>query len=182
MPDMQTGWIDALDHGAERTTSFHQNRVRPFYRRIQSFIWGDKRVKELEEFNPDEDISLGERVADIGLLASSSSLVLAVGAIAAGEDDLLERYVHTGLATMWESGLKMDDPEVFVQGLTEAGLDGAALLARTQDPAVKEQLKSNTEAAIARGCFGAPTFFVGDELFFGKDRLGDLEDEVNRVS
>jgi 2-hydroxychromene-2-carboxylate isomerase len=111
-----------------------------------------------------------------------NTLLLQRGATAAQQGGTIDEYIQAAERLVWEQGLKMDDPEVFVQGLTEAGLDGAALLARTQDPAVKEQLKSNTEEAIARGCFGAPTFFVGEEMFFGKDRLGDLEDEVERVA
>jgi len=55
------------------------------------------------------------------------------------------------------------------------GLDGAALLAATQDPAVKDALRANTEAAIQRGAFGAPTFYVDDEMFWGNDRLNLLE-------
>ena len=57
-------------------------------------------------------------------------------------------------------------------------MDGARLLARTQEPEVKDRLLKNTEASVARGTFGAPTFFVGDEIFFGKDRLRDVEEEV----
>ena len=62
--------------------------------------------------------------------------------------------------------------------LQQAGLDGARLVARTQEPEVKDRLLKNTEASVARGTFGAPTFFVGDEIFFGKDRLRDVEEEV----
>ena len=62
--------------------------------------------------------------------------------------------------------------------LQQAGLDGARLIARTQEPEVKDRLLKNTEASVARGTFGAPTFFVGDEIFFGKDRLRDVEEEV----
>ena len=75
----------------------------------------------------------------------------------------------------------MDDPDVVRGVLKDAGLDADALLALTQDAGVKEQLLKNTEATVARGTFGAPTFFVGDEIFFGKDRLGDVEDEVVRA-
>jgi 2-hydroxychromene-2-carboxylate isomerase len=59
--------------------------------------------------------------------------------------------------------------------MTKAGLDGAALLSSTQDPAVKSNLAENTDAAVARGVFGVPTFFVGEEMFFGKDRLDQVE-------
>ena len=79
---------------------------------------------------------------------------------------------------MWERGLKMDDPAVVADVLTEAGLDARALLDATQDPEVKAELIANTEAAAARGAFGIPTFFVGDEIFFGKERLGQVEEQL----
>lgn len=85
------------------------------------------------------------------------------------------------LKGMWEDGLKLDDPEVFVATVNTAGLDGAALLAATGDAEVKGQLAANTEAAVARGVFGIPTFFVGEEIFFGKERLGQVEAELART-
>ena len=93
-----------------------------------------------------------------------------------------EPYVAAVLAAMWEAGEKMDDPDVVARVLTAAGLDAAALIAATQDPEVKAELVANTEAAVARGVFGIPTFFVGDEMFFGKDRLGQVEAEADRQS
>jgi 2-hydroxychromene-2-carboxylate isomerase len=83
---------------------------------------------------------------------------------------------------MWELGLKMDDPEVYVEAMTRAGLDGAALLERTQDSKVKAKLVENTAAAVERGVFGIPTFYVGSEMFFGKERLGQLEEEIVAAS
>ena len=109
-----------------------------------------------------------------------NTLTLMRGAVAAAEDGALERYIDAGLAAMWESGLKMDDSGVFVGAMNEAGLDGQALFEKTQDPAIKEQLIRNTDEAVARGAFGIPTFFVGDEMFFGKDRLQQVEAELSR--
>jgi 2-hydroxychromene-2-carboxylate isomerase len=60
--------------------------------------------------------------------------------------------------------------------LTEAGFDAEALSARTQDPAIKQALIDNTERAVERGTFGIPTFYIGDEMFFGKERLGQIEE------
>ena len=68
------------------------------------------------------------------------------------------------------------------QRCRQAGLDGARLLARTQEPEVKAAAVKNTEASVARGTFGSPTFFVGDEIFFGKDRLRDVEEEIARAT
>ena len=72
----------------------------------------------------------------------------------------------------------MDDPHVIRTALDESGLDGARVLARIQDQDVKDRLLKNTEGSVARGTFGAPTFFVGKEIFFGKDRLRDVEEEI----
>ena len=107
-----------------------------------------------------------------------NTLMLMRGAVAAEMDGTLDAYVESGLKHMWEDGLKMDDPDVYADAMTKAGLDGAALLARTQDPTVKAKLAENTAAAVERGAFGIPTFFVGGEMFFGKDRLGQVEEEA----
>lgn len=107
-----------------------------------------------------------------------NTLLLMRGAIAAEMDGRLMEYVNAGVAHMWEAGLKMDDPEVYAEAMTKAGFDGADLLARTQDPTVKQKLVDNTSAAVDRGCFGIPTFYVGNEMFFGKERLGQMEEEI----
>ena len=86
-----------------------------------------------------------------------------------------DRYVEAVSAGFWERGLAMGDPAVLQSVLDEAGLDGADLIARAQTHDVKARLAANTEAAVARGVFGVPTFFVGEEMFFGKERLDQLE-------
>jgi 2-hydroxychromene-2-carboxylate isomerase len=100
------------------------------------------------------------------------------GAVAAEMDGQLAKYVDAVFRHMWEEGRKMDDPEVIRAALDASGIDGARVLARIQDQDVKDKLLQNTEASVARGTFGAPTFFVGDEIFFGKDRLRDVEEEI----
>ena len=107
-----------------------------------------------------------------------NTLLAMRGMVAAQQRGEEERYVAAALAAMWEDGEKLDDAQVFVRVLDAAGLDGAAYLAATQDDAVKAALAANTEAAVARGVFGIPTFFVGDEMFFGKDRLGQVEEAL----
>lgn len=111
-----------------------------------------------------------------------NTLMLMRGAIAAQMDGRLSEYVEAGLTGMWEQGLKMDDPDVYVTAMTRAGFDGASLLERTQDPTVKAKLAENTVAAVDRGAFGIPTFYVGEEMFFGKDRLGQVEEAIAAAS
>jgi len=104
-----------------------------------------------------------------------NTLILMRGAIAAKQGGVLEPYVKAGLTAMWEDGDNMSEPAVFAAVMTKAGLDGAGLLAAAQDPAVKSKLADNTDRAVARGVFGIPTFFVEDDMFFGKDRLDQVE-------
>ncbi len=108
-----------------------------------------------------------------------NSLLAMRGLVAAEQDGVKDAYVAAVLRGFWEDGLKMDDPAVLSGVLDKAGLNGGALLLRTQDPDVKQKLMSNTEAAVARGAFGIPTFFVEDEMFFGKERLGQVESELS---
>ncbi len=107
-----------------------------------------------------------------------NTLLLMRGAIAAEMDGNLPQYLEVGLKAMWEDGLKMDDPDVYAETFTAAGMDGAALLARTQDAEVKAKLVANTEDAVAHGVFGIPTFFVGEEMYFGKDRIWQVEEAI----
>jgi 2-hydroxychromene-2-carboxylate isomerase len=109
-----------------------------------------------------------------------NTLQLMRGAIVAQRADFLDRYVDEVFRHMWVVPKKMDDPAVIASALTESGLDAKRILEGTQDPDVKAQLLQNTEASVARGVFGAPSFFVGSEFFFGKDRLEEVEREIVR--
>ena len=107
-----------------------------------------------------------------------NTLLIMRGAVAAELDGVFDRYIGEVFRHMWAEPKKMDDPEVVRAALEQSGLDAAALLARTQEPAVKDRLLVNTQKSVERGAFGSPTFFVGDEMFFGKDRLRDVEEEI----
>ena len=107
-----------------------------------------------------------------------NTLLIMRGLLAAGRANVFDRYLETVLKAMWEDGKKMDDPVVVAEVLRAAGLDAKAILDAAQDPVVKADLAGNTDAAAARGAFGIPTFFVGDEMFFGKERLGQVEEEL----
>lgn len=111
-----------------------------------------------------------------------NTLLLARMATAAWKDGGLPDFVEAAYRTMWEDGQKMDDPEIARAALTAYGIDADRLMKRTQDQDVKDALLANTNAAVERGAFGIPTFFVGEEMFFGKDRLRDVEEEIVRQS
>lgn len=97
------------------------------------------------------------------------------GAHAARRLGIFDQYVEAVMAGMWERQLGMGDPEVLAQVLNEAGLPAADLLRLSQEPDVKQSLVDETSNFVERGGFGIPTFFVGDEMFFGKDRLAQVE-------
>jgi 2-hydroxychromene-2-carboxylate isomerase len=103
------------------------------------------------------------------------------GAIAAEMDGALAPYVAAVFHHMWEQPKKMDELDVIRAALDESGLDGEAMLARIEAPGVKQRLIENTEGSVARGTFGSPTFFIGDEIWFGKDRLRDVEEAITKA-
>jgi 2-hydroxychromene-2-carboxylate isomerase len=98
-------------------------------------------------------------------------------AVAAKNEGILPRYMDAIFLHMWIEPKKMDDPEVVKAALLQSGLD-PALMERAQAADVKSALIANTENAVARGAFGIPTFFVGSEIYFGKDRLRDVEEAI----
>lgn len=111
-----------------------------------------------------------------------NTLQIMRGAVAAQKLGCFERYVDTVYASMWERGRNMADPAVIASELEASGLDARAILATSQDPDVKQRLLANTSQAHARGAFGLPTFFVGEQILFGKDRLREVEEEIIRAS
>ena len=108
-----------------------------------------------------------------------NTLNLMRAAVAAQIDGVFEKYIDAAFHHMWVEPKKMDDPETAAKALTASGLDGAKLLARGQDPEVKARLIENTQSAVERGAFGSPTFFVGKEMFFGKEQLREVEELVS---
>lgn len=110
-----------------------------------------------------------------------NTLALMRMAVAAQHMGILPRYVDAVFHHMWEEPKKMDDAAVIHAALLESGLDADALIAAAQAPEVKQALMANTEKAVERGAFGSPTFFVGNEIFFGKNTLPDVEEEILRA-
>ena len=109
-----------------------------------------------------------------------NTLMLMRGAVAAQVEGVFEAYFRAAYHHMWEEPKKMDDVEVFKAAFTSSGIDIDRLMARAQQDDVKKRLLDLTSDAVARGAFGSPTFFVGDEMFFGKDQLREVEDEIAR--
>lgn len=110
-----------------------------------------------------------------------NTLAIMRGAVAAQKLGCLAPYMNAMYSAMWEQGLNMAEPAGIAQVLQSAGLDVQRLMEASQLPEVKEGLMANTQSAFDRGAFGSPTFFVGSEMFFGKDRLEQVEREIARV-
>lgn len=107
-----------------------------------------------------------------------NTLMLMRGAVAAQFENMFEPYFRAAYHHMWVEPKKMDDPAVFREAFVASGIDIDRLITRAQQDDVKKKLIDNTNDAVARGAFGSPTFFVGDEMFFGKDQLRDVEESI----
>jgi 2-hydroxychromene-2-carboxylate isomerase len=94
--------------------------------------------------------------------------------------DTLQQFIAQMLHYMWEEPRNLNDPEVLRSTLADAGYNAGRMLALAQTPEVKSRLISNTEHAVARGAFGIPTIFVDDEIYFGKERMGQVEEAISR--
>jgi 2-hydroxychromene-2-carboxylate isomerase len=140
--------------GVKNKREFHALETERFIKRfqVQPFVW-----------NPFFPIN---------------TLNLMRAAVAAQFEGVFPAYVEAAFHHMWREPKKMDDLEVAVKALNSSGLDGAKLLARAQEADVKAKLIENTQSAVERGAFGSPTFFVGNEMFFGKEQLRDVEEMV----
>ena len=95
-----------------------------------------------------------------------------------GDDQI--RFIDAMTPALWEEGLDVTDAAAVAAVLTKAGFDAEALAVKAQDPAIKQALIDNTEKAVERGTFGIPTFYIGEEMFFGKERLGQIEEMLEK--
>ncbi|MGA2292725.1 2-hydroxychromene-2-carboxylate isomerase [Bradyrhizobium sp.] len=107
-----------------------------------------------------------------------NTLMLMRGAVAAQFEGMFESYFRAAYHHMWVEPKKMDDLQIFREALVSSGVDIDRLVARAQQDDVKNKLIENTSDAVNRGSFGSPTFFVGNEIFFGKDSLRNVEEEI----
>ena len=111
-----------------------------------------------------------------------NTLQIMRGAIFASTQDYFERYVDEVYRHMWSEPKKMDEADVIQDALLASGLPADEIIAGMQDPEIKQQLITNTQASVDRGTFGSPTFYVDDEIFFGKDKLVEFEEEILKTA
>ena len=131
---------------------------------------------EMERFQKRHDITKFKMNPHFPVM----TLQITRGALGAQQDGYLDKYISEVLKHMWEEPKKMDDPEVIKEAFTESGFDADKLLGQTQDPEIKAKLIANTEEAVKRGTFGIPTFFVDDDIYFGKDTLWQVEEALSQ--
>lgn len=99
--------------------------------------------------------------------------------VSLGSDDQI-KFIDALIPAIWEDGLDVSDAAAVATVLTKAGFDAESLAAKAQDPAIKQAAIDSTEKAVERGVFGIPTFFIGEEMFFGKERLGQIEEMLEK--
>ena len=111
-----------------------------------------------------------------------NTLQIMRGAVFAQHHYYFELYVDQVYRHMWSEPKKMDDPDVISSALDSSGLPADEIIAGMQDPAVKQTLIANTERSVTMGTFGSPTFYVENEIFFGKDKLVEVEEFINTIN
>ena len=111
----------------------------------------------------------------------SNTLRLMRGAVAAQKTGFFFLYHPAVYRAVWAEAQDLGDDRVLRNVLESAGTPATELIAETESPQVKERLRQNTELAVQRGVFGAPTFFVGDEMFWGNDRLDFVEEALRKL-
>lgn len=132
---------------------------------------------ELERFVKDHDLKNYKMNAHFPV----NTLLPMRAAIAAQEAGVHDPFVEVVFKAMWEESQNIGDPNILETVLNSAGLDGNALIEPTQDQAIKDKLMKATQAVVDRGAFGLPTFFLGDEMYFGKDRVWMIEKKVSQT-
>ncbi|WP_180698398.1 2-hydroxychromene-2-carboxylate isomerase [Pseudomonas crudilactis] len=107
-------------------------------------------------------------------------LMLAVTGIQLRQPARFQAFIDCLFTALWVEGCSLDDPATVAAVLSEHGFDPQEVLALTNDESVKAKLKENTEIAVKRGVFGAPSMFIGNQLFFGQDRLDFVEEALRQ--
>ena len=137
---------------------------------------GEYQAIETQRFLKAHDIERYERNPHFPV----NTLMLMRGAVFAKQQDFFAQYVEEMYQHMWAEPKKMDELDVFKQVLEDSSLPTQDILNGIADSAVKQALIDSTQRAVEMGTFGSPTFFVGKEIFFGKDKLRDVEEEILR--
>ncbi|MEC3909224.1 2-hydroxychromene-2-carboxylate isomerase [Sphingobium sp. CR2-8] len=148
-------------------TAFAHIRNKPEYDRLEIERFIRRHAIDGFAINPDFPIN---------------TLMVMRGAIAAQKLGVFERYVEEVYRYMWRDHRKMDDVAVLMDALHDSGLPANEIAALVQDAEVKQALVDNTSAAVERGVFGSPSFFVDGEIYFGKDRLWEVEEAIERAN
>jgi 2-hydroxychromene-2-carboxylate isomerase len=157
------GGVFKLTNNRSPVEAFAGVKNKMEYQRIEIDRYVRRHAIERFQFNPHFPVNT------LGMMR---------GAVAAQQLGVFERYVDEMFRHMWAEPKKMDDPSVFRAVLADQGFDADRLLELTQTSAVKEKLQANTQRSVDRGAFGSPTFFVGDDMYFGKDRLREVEEAI----
>ena len=157
------GGVFKLTNNRSPVESYAGIRNKLPYERLETERFIEKHHIENYRFNPFFPVN---------------TLALMRGAVAAQRLGVFERYVAEMFRHMWAQPKDLDDPAIIGAALQESGFDAPKLMALAQDQTVKDELAANTSRSVERGTFGAPTFFVDDEIYFGKDRLRDVEEAI----
>lgn len=157
------GGIFKLTNNQSPMVAFADIKNKQEYNRLETQRFIEKHKLTVYKRNPDFPIN---------------TIQIMRGAVAARADGYLAAYVDAVYRHMWEDPKKMDEADIICAALDASGLDGERTMVRIQDQEIKDKLLQNTEDSVARGTFGSPTFFVGNEIYFGKDRLRDVEEAI----
>ncbi|MEM9621401.1 MAG: 2-hydroxychromene-2-carboxylate isomerase [Pseudomonadota bacterium] len=155
------GGIFKATNNVSPAVSLQGIRNKPEYSQLETQRWLQRYPVQNYERNPHFPVN---------------TLMLMRGAVYAQQTDWYADYIEAMFTCMWGQPRKMDDPDVVSAALDEFNLPRDEILAAVQQPEVKQSLMDQTSAAVERGAFGSPTFFVGDEIYFGKEKLRDIEE------
>lgn len=161
------GGIFKATNNVSPAVSLNGIRNKPEYNQIETARFLTKYGVPAYTFNPHFPVN---------------TLKIMRGAIYAQKSGIFDQYVNEIYRHMWHEPKKMDELDIIESALIESGLPADDILAGMNDAEIKAGLIHNTEASVERGTFGSPTFFVGDEIYFGKDKLVDVEEAIVKLS
>ncbi len=158
------GGVFKATNNVSPAVSLQGIKNKPEYTRIETERWLAR--YDIEAYTPNPDFPV-------------NTLKIMRGAVFAQETDYFDRYVDEVYGHLWRNAQKMDEIDVITASLQQSGLPVQEILDGMERADVKQQLIANTEASVARGTFGSPTFYLGDDIYFGKETLRDIEQAVS---